>query len=93
MPTTAQDPSGATPPLAAPTVVLLSKPLQYQLRDFRRYHPLPAGHIVSLGVCTRRASSITGPAATAHPVCSTGQVVMNPSFYILPPLYAADVAH
>ncbi len=59
---------------------------------FPSYIPTTCGPSRVSSVCTCLASSTTGPTTTAHPACSAGRVDVNPSFYGLPPLYAADVA-
>ena len=47
MPTIAQDPFRATPPLRAATVVLTQRQLQQRLRGFRHTYQPPTGHLVS----------------------------------------------
>jgi len=59
---------------------------------FPSYIPATCGPSRVSSVCACLAFSTTGPTTMAHPACSTGQVVVNPNFYGLSPLYTADVA-
>ncbi len=52
---------------------------------FPSYIPTTYGPSRVSSVCTCLASSTSGPTTTAQPACSTGQVVLKPSFYGLPP--------
>lgn len=54
---------------------------------FPTYIPTSCGASRVSSACTYLATS-----TSASPACSTGQVVVNPSFYGLPPDYISDIA-